>query len=110
MHHVIVLVIAALVSASVHAQRTDPVLAEAGWNALPDSLFLRWKLEDDQVKRLLMIEEDYEAARSQLMNDRGLETNARSAALRKLADARRAEVKGVLQPEHYDEWIGPSTH
>ena len=101
----LLLMLAVLISASTYAQQADAVLAEAGWNALPDSLFLRWKLEDDQVKRLRVIEEDYDAERSKVLNDRSMSAGARDAAVRKLADARRAEVKGVLQPEHFDDWI-----
>ena len=99
------LVAAVLLGVSALAQQSDAISADAEWNPLPDSLFLRWKLDVDQVKRLRMIEEDYEADRSAVVNDRGMSEAARDAAVRQLANARRNEVKGVLRAEHYDDWI-----
>src|SRR5436190_1073102 len=95
---------------AVQAQGTDTVLAKAGWNPMPDSLFLVWKLDDDQVRRLRVIEEDYDTERMKVMADKALTTGARDHALSGLADKRRKEVKGVLQPAQYEDWIGRTRH
>ncbi|MEO8591485.1 MAG: hypothetical protein ABI432_19040 [Flavobacteriales bacterium] len=98
-------VIALLLSTSIHAQNADPVLARAGWDPLPDTLFLIWKLDSDQVRRLGIIEEDYDEERAKVMSDTALSTGARDAALHRFATDRRKEVKGVLRADQYKDWM-----
>jgi len=104
------LLAAVLFAVAAAAQQPSAVPVNAGWNSMPDSLFLEWKLEDDQVKRLRMIEEDYDTERNRVVSDTALPASGRDAALTRLAEERRNEVKGVLQPKHYADWIERTGH
>lgn len=79
-------------------------LPSYGWYDLPDSLFRRWKLDEDQVKRIRVIEEDYDTERSKLMADMRWSVVQRDARLRDMAAKRRDEVGHVINAEQFEEW------
>lgn len=74
------------------------------WESLPDSLFLIWHLDKDQIDRLRVIEEDYTTERGNVTNDTRLSTAQQQQRLKQLGDSRREEIKGVLQTEYYIDW------
>lgn len=74
------------------------------WEPLPDSLFLIWHLDKDQIARLRVIEEDYVTERGNATNDTRLSPAQRQERLKRLGDSRREEIKGVLQTEYYIDW------
>ena len=86
------------------AQQPDPVLAQAGWYPLPDSLFLIWKLDADQIRRLKVIEEDHEAERAKVMADMEISIPERDERLRKQAVERRNDVRSVIGGRFADDW------
>lgn len=86
------------------AQQPGPALDQLGWYALPDSLFLIWKLDADQVRRLKVVEEDHETERSRLMADMELSIPQRDELLRKEATERRNDVRSVIGPRLTDDW------
>jgi hypothetical protein len=75
-----------------------------GWDPLPDSLHTIWKLDPDQVKRLRMIEEDHETEKAALLANKAISTDQRDQQLRELANARRNEIKAVLQLKQFEDW------
>jgi|SRR5690606_27930847 len=75
-----------------------------GWDPLPDSLFLIWGLEQDQVRRLRVIEEDHDSARADIQADQGLSAEERDRQLRDLAMERRKEIRAVLQVKQFEDW------
>lgn len=93
-----------LLPVAVLAQQPDPILAQAGWYPLPDSLFLIWKLDADQIRRLKVIEEDHEAERAKLMADMDLSIPARDERLRQQATERRNDVRSVIGGRLADDW------
>lgn len=84
----------------------EPIdLPSYGWYDLPDSLFLRWKLTEDQVSRIRVIEEDYNEERATLMAESAVSQTQRDAELRALASKRRNELSYVLSKEDYSDWL-----
>ena len=83
--------------------QVDPAFDRAGWEPLPDTLFLALKVDYDQAHRLQMIEVDYGTERTKVM-EATIPQKQRDTQLRKLADARRKEIKGVMTPEQFNEW------
>ncbi len=75
-----------------------------GWDPLPDSLFLIWNLEQDQVRRLRVIEEDHEMERRDIMANKALNSQQQQEQLEKLAVQRRSEIKAVLQLKQFEDW------
>ncbi len=84
--------------------QVDPFFSRAGWEPLSDTLFPVLKVDTDQARRLHVIEVDYGTERMKVMNARDLTEPQRDTRLRKLADARRKEIKGVFTPEQFTEW------
>ncbi len=80
------------------------LMAHVGWDPLPDSLYLAWDLPADQIRRLRVIEEDYNAELAKVMADVSFTDVARESRLRTLAQARLNEVRGVLPMRQYDAW------
>ncbi len=76
----------------------------AGWYPLPDSLFLIWDLEQDQVRRLRVIEEDHNLDRAEILADQSLSPVSRDQRLEALAAQRRTEIKAVLQLKQFEDW------
>lgn len=101
------LLVTMLMISAVCAQESD-VLSRTGWDPLPDTLFLIWKLDTDQIKRVGMIEEDYDAERARLMSDTTLSDKNRDARSRTMAAGRRKELQGVLTAEPYKDWMARS--
>lgn len=102
------LIIAVLLACPLRAQ--EPIdLPGYGWYDLPDSLFLRWKLTEDQVKRIRVIEEDYNGERATLMSESAMSGSQRDAELRALANKRRNELSHVLSKENYSDWLSLMT-
>lgn len=92
---------------NVAAQDTV-LLTQVGWDPLPDSLVNAWRLPQDQVRRLRVIEEDYNGERSKLMSDASLSDGGREARMRELANQRREEIRAVLPMRQYDDWLAAS--
>jgi hypothetical protein len=88
----------------VLAQQPDTILAQAGWYPLPDSLFLIWKLDADQIRRLKVVEEDHEAERAKVMADMELSIPERDERLRRQAAERRNDVRSVIGGRFADDW------
>ncbi|MBP6698960.1 MAG: hypothetical protein KA175_15170 [Flavobacteriales bacterium] len=99
----LLLTITAAFSFALPAQSPQD-LARMGWEPLSDSLYLVWNLSTDQIKRIAMIEDDYEVERTALVSDPKLSEAVRDTRLRALANARRKEIKGVLKAEQYEDW------
>ncbi len=78
--------------------------AVSGWDPLPDSLHTIWKLDQDQVRRLRMIEEDHEAERVVILADKSMSSDLRDQRLKELASSRKNEIKAVLQVKQYEDW------
>lgn len=95
------LVVGLVWSSSVKAQTNGAI---RGWDPLPDSLFLIWALEEDQVRRLRVIEEDHEADRMAITTNKGLSDQQRQQQLEELAAQRRQEIKAVLQLKQFEDW------
>jgi hypothetical protein len=93
-----------LMGLAVQAQDVD-ILARAGWFPLPDSLLNTWRLPSDQVRRLRVIEEDYNGERVKLMAETGVTDAQRGERLRELAASRRNEIRAVLPMRQFDDWL-----
>jgi hypothetical protein len=91
----------ALAPAALHAQGLSDV---HGWEVVPDSLFLIWHLDQDQIKRLRVIETDYDTERQHVAVNTKADAAAKDARLRKLGKARLNEIKGVLGTEYFSDW------
>ncbi len=88
-------------SMALHAQEASSI---PGWYPLPDSLYLIWQLDQDQVRRLKVIEEDHEVERSAIAADPTIPPQERMRQLEQLASVRRKEVKAVLQLKQFEDW------
>lgn len=99
-----VMLLGVLIFKSASAQQGDD-LQRLGWVPLPDGLFLVWNLDNDQVRRLHAIEEDYNSERAKLVSEMALSDKDRDACLRTMAGSRRKEVQDVLKAERYDDWM-----
>ena len=86
--------------AVVRAQGTADI---PGWQMVPDSLFLIWHLDQDQIARLRVIEEDYDTERQHVAANMKTGTE-QEARLRKLGASRMNEIKGVLGAEYFSDW------
>jgi hypothetical protein len=93
-----------LMGLAVQAQDVD-MLARVGWFPLPDSLLNTWRLPSDQVRRLRVIEEDYNGERVKLMAETGVTDAQREERLRELAASRRNEIRAVLPMRQFDDWV-----
>ncbi|MEO8734654.1 MAG: hypothetical protein ABI373_10020 [Flavobacteriales bacterium] len=89
-----------LTPAAVHAQNTTHI---SGWEVVPDSLFLIWHIDQDQVKRLHVIEEDYDTERQHVASSAKTDAE-KEARLQKLGASRLKEMKGVLGADHFSDW------
>lgn len=89
-----------LLSERVAAQAT-PV---PGWDPLPDSLFMIWKLDQDQIQRLRVIEEDHNAEKATILAAKNISAEVRDQRLRSLAIERRNEIRAVLQLKQFEDW------
>ena len=76
-----------------------------GWHPLPDSLMQIWHLDQDQVRRINVIEEDYATEREEVWSTPDLDEPGRIRELSRLGAARMEEIKGVLGTAHYDQWL-----
>lgn len=85
----------------MHAQDTQGI---PGWEVLPDSLFLIWHLDQDQITRLHVIEEDYDTERQHVAADTKVDAAEKKARLQKLGTARLHEIEGVLGQEYFSDW------
>ncbi len=79
-------------------------VAVPGWDPLPDSLFLIWDLDRDQVRRLRVIEEDHDSARAEIQADQNLSADDKDRQLQDLARERRNEIRAVLQVKQFEDW------
>lgn len=75
-----------------------------GWYPLPDSLFLIWDLEQDQVRRIRVIEEDHTVERAEVLANAAMSAQAKDQRLEQLATERRREIKAVLQIKQFEDW------
>lgn len=97
-------------SAIAVAGQDAALLQRVGWDPLPDSMITAWRLPHDQVKRLLVIEEDFNAEREAVMTDTALTDAAREARLTELATMRRKEIRAVLPMRQFDDWVREDRH
>jgi hypothetical protein len=71
-----------------------------GWVFFDDLVRSRLTLSEDQMKRLLVVDEDYRERYSAL----GLQPWVHQG-YGPLTDQREREIRGVLSPEQYKQWI-----
>lgn len=92
-------------SAIAVAGQDAALLQRVGWDPLPDSMINTWRLPHDQVRRLRVIEEDFNTERAKVMAETGLTDAAREERLRELAGLRRKEIRAVLPMRQFDDWV-----
>ena len=98
------LLILFLYSLTPTVARAQDVTTIPGWEILPDSLFLIWHLDQDQITRLRVIEEDYDTERQHVAANVKVDEAGKAARLRKLGIARLDEIEGVLGGEYFSDW------
>ena len=84
--------------------RAQDVTNIPGWEVLPDSLFLIWHLDQDQIHRLRVIEADYKTEWQHIAADTRTDAADKEAHLRKLGASRMDEIEGVLGGEYFSDW------
>lgn len=92
-------------SAIAVAGQDAALLQRVGWDPLPDSMINTWRLPHDQVRRLRVIEEDFNTERAKVMSETGLTDAALEERLRELAGLRRKEIRAVLPMRQFDDWV-----